>query len=268
MLFGCALAPDGASRMEHPSRESATTLPKIGSPSLKPLPTTTEIERLVRIDPITFLETAIERYEREVHGYRTTLIKHERIDGKLHPVERIEACFREKPFSVRMEWKEGARLARKTLFVAGTNDNQMMVAPAGWRAIAGIVARDPGDAIARRSSRYPVTEFGLQMGSKRTLRAWKAARERDELRITFHGVKKLAELDDRPCWEVKRVETPGIDPDGIVTSTFWFDTQTWLQLGSVLHDEHGQLVGSYYFRDLELNPAFPDDTFTRDGLKK
>jgi hypothetical protein len=27
-------------------------------------------------------------------------------------------------------------------------------------------------------------------------------------------------------------------------------------------------IATYYFRDLRLNPDFPPDTFTREGLKK
>jgi hypothetical protein len=226
------------------------------------------MEKLVRDDPIAFLEHAISHYDREVKGYRATLLKHERIKGKLRPAERIEVCFREKPFSVLMDWKEGAGLARKTLYVAGENGGKLLALPAGWRAVVGVVRRDPEDPAAKDTARIPITQFGMQMGSKQTLKAWKAARDRGELKSSFLGTERPAELDKRPCWVVKRVESPSRDPDGIVTSTFYFDARTYLQLGSVLLDDKGELIGSYYFRDLDLNPTFAEDTFTREGLKK
>ena len=232
------------------------------------VPSAKEMAKLIRDDPIAFLEYAIDHYDREVKGYRATLFKQERIGGTLRPAERIEVHFREKPFSVLMDWQEGASLARKTLYVTGENDNKLLALPAGWRSIAGIVRRDPDDPDAKRSARYPITEFGLQKGSKRTLKAWKAARDRGDWKINFLGTETPAELGKRPCWAVRRVESPSRDADGIVTSTFFFDTRTYLQLGSVLLDDKGGLVGTYYFRDLELNPTFADDTFTRDGLRR
>ena len=39
------------------------------------------------------------------------------------------------------------------------------------------------------------------------------------------------------------------------------DAETWLQLGSELRRADGELVGMYYFRDVELNPTFGPDQF-------
>ena len=44
------------------------------------------------------------------------------------------------------------------------------------------------------------------------------------------------------------------------------DTERWLQVGTELR-RGDVLIGSYYYRDLELNPAFPPGTFTMPGLK-
>ena len=32
--------------------------------------------------------------------------------------------------------------------------------------------------------------------------------------------------------------------------------------------KEGQVIGAYYFRDIQLNPKFPPDTFTREAVKR
>jgi hypothetical protein len=227
------------------------------------------MEELARTNPIAFLEESLKRYDREVRGYRVTLLKQEFLEGRLQPVERIEASFREKPFSVLMEWKEGMRLARKTLYVQGQNKGKLLALPAckviGW--LAGIQSRDPDSAAARKSSRYPITEFGIKAGSENALGWWKKAQKRGELKVVFGGEKRLAELNDRPCWEVKRIDYTKPEVDGIIEATYYFDKENWLQIGSILKGENDRLIATYYFRDLVLNPEFAEDTFTRASLK-
>ena len=72
----------------------------------KPLPTSAN-DALAETDPTAFLEACIRRYDREVKGYHCTLHKQERLEGKLQPSEVIDVDFREKPFSVLMDWRKG-----------------------------------------------------------------------------------------------------------------------------------------------------------------
>jgi hypothetical protein len=167
-----------------------------------------------------------------------------------------------------MEWRRGHRLARKSLYVDGAHDNKIVVQLAGWRSFVGQVTCPPDDRDAKANSRYPINEFGMAVGSRRTLAAWKAARERGELRVTAQGIRKIPELDDRECLVVHRTDVPGRDPDGIVDSTYLYDTETWLQVGTILLDEKGQLVGRYHFRAVEVNPTFDEKTFCRERMKK
>ena len=44
--------------------------------------------------------------------------------------------------------------------------------------------------------------------------------------------------------------------------------ENWLAVGNVLKGVDGRLIGSYYFRDVELNPTFGQETFTLKGLKR
>jgi len=227
------------------------------------------MEKLAQSDPVAFLENVVARYDREVRSYRVELEKRERIKGELKGVEVVECCFVEKPFSVRMEWKKGGGRAAKTLYSEETKGNLLVVPKIG--AIFGAWSKHPTkDEEVRSSSRYPITEFGIQVGTRRTLSSWKQAQARGELKVEYLGVKKLKELNDRPVWVLKRTGYSSPEPDSIAEtdSTFYFDVENWLQIGSYLTGEEGKLVAYYYFRDLELNVDFPEDTFTRAGLHK
>jgi hypothetical protein len=239
------------------------------------LPDDAAMERLARTDPIAFLENCVRRYDREVKGYRCTLQMQERIDGKLRPTEVIDVRFREKPFSVLLDWRSGAGLAQRTLYVKGRYHDEVQVLPAGIFRLAGVVARDPEGKQARQSGRYPLTEFGIEIGTRRALAAMKAARRRGSLRVEYLGEVRVKEAGNRLCWGLRRTgyekpEPDGFTParDGITQATFYFDKETWLQVGSILKGEENRLIGEYFFRDIQLNPEFKPGTFTPEALKR
>src|SRR5262249_31370191 len=198
------------------------------------LPTPAEIEKLARSDALAFLRECIRRYEKEVDSYMATLEKQEFLNGKLNPSEVVQAALREEPFSVLMKWTTPpVGRADRALYVEGANDGKTLARPAGRAArfLVGIVARDSDGPDARAAGRYPLPEFGLKKGTERTLAAWTAAQK--------HGKLKVA-----------------------------FDTEHWLQVANVLTAEKGRTVGSYYFRDIVLNPDFAPDQFDRAAMTK
>jgi hypothetical protein len=258
------MAPEG-SRYAAPSATPLAAVADAGDA----LPTQAQMPHLAQTDPVAFLEACIRRYDREVKGYHCTLHKQERLDGKLQPSEEIEAWFREDPFSVRMEWREGAKLAKKTLYVKGENKDQMLVLGTGLLAIAGVIERDPLSADAKQSSRYPITEFGIKVGMQRTLASWKKAVQDNALHIEYLGEFKVKEAGDRKCWKLRRTgyKAPE-DIDGVTELTLYIDPETWLQVGSTVKGADGQVLADYFFKDIEINPDFKADTFTRAALER
>src|SRR5207249_4250876 len=133
----------------------------------KSLPTPAQMDALAGKDAIAFLRYCLRREEREVEGYSMTFQKQERIEGKLEKKELIDVFFREKPHSVLMKWKEGARLAQKVLYVEGENNSMVIVKPNGIGAFLKSVERDPEGKDARKSGRYTLKEFGLKLALRR-----------------------------------------------------------------------------------------------------
>jgi hypothetical protein len=260
-----ALAPDPLPH--HGLDGAATTLVGVADDG-QDLPDDARMAKLAQTDPLAFLENCLKRYDREVQGYQATLVKQERLGGKLQRSEVIDVQFREDPFSVLLTWKEGTRLAQRTLYVKGKYNDQLVVKPAGLAALIGVVERDPLGTDARNSGRYPLTEFGIKIGLQRTLSSWKTAAQQDYLQVTFLGERKIKETGGRVCWVLKRTAHLKPPEDGVTDFTTYIDKETWLQVGSVLKGAENELIGEYIFRDIKLNPTFKDDTFTREAVAK
>ncbi|MGL4419110.1 MAG: hypothetical protein ACRCZF_00465, partial [Gemmataceae bacterium] len=140
------------------------------------------------------------------------------------------------------------------------------------------VPADPNSSEARATSRYSLADMGFAPATLRTLRAWRAAAVQGTLRTEYQGIQTVPELNNRRCHVINRTcVIPEVDPyaladtmprkvsdaptEAITQVKLMFDAETWLQIGSVLHHADGSLIGSYFFRDVESNPAFPPSEF-------
>jgi phage terminase large subunit-like protein len=251
-----------------PGRPSAPDLADVADDG-KQLPSTEQMERLARANPVAFLENCLRRCQRDVQGYHLTFIKHELIGNKLKDREVIEVWFREEPHSVYFRWIEGAGKAERAVYVAGANNNKILVRPSGVaaRILAGsVVEREVDGSDARQSGRYTLHEFGLKKGALRTLDSWKAARERGSLEVEFLGEESVAQVGGRVCWKLSRPRYEQPEEDGVTGLTVYIDKENWLQVGAVLTGEGGKLIGEYWFRDIHLNPDIGADQFKREAL--
>lgn len=246
------------------------------------LPTDREFVGLLKTDPIRAFEVVLQRYRRDVHGYTCVMRKQERVRGTLGPVEVVDVAFRDDPFSVFLAWQGSVGLGKpvRTLYVRGENQGLTLV-----KTRFLVLSLSPDGREARDAARYSIEDFGFYNTTLRTLRAWKAARARGRLVYEYLGERAPPESGGRVCHALRRICDPPevdtfsladkdpVDPaarpqDAFTTVTVLFDAGTWLQVGSEQKDAAGQLVGSYYFADVNLNPRFPPDQFTPAAVRK
>ena len=223
-------------------------------------------EELAAKDPVAFLARCLSRYEKEVKGYRCIFVKQERVAGKLGPKERIRVHFKEKPFSVHMDWLEGNALlaAVRTLYVDGENDGLLLARPTV--SVLGIQQRKVDDPQVKATSRFPITQFGPYLGAKDTHYHMYEAQKNGTLHVKYEGITRVKELGNRPCYKFRRYPYLPPEGDGVNDLTIYIDLDTHMQVGSVLKDVEGMLIAEYFFRDIELNPTFSDIQFTRKAL--
>lgn len=248
---------------------------------------TSEFDALAKSDPVAFLDACVRHYRENYRGFTAVLHKQERVAGTLNDPERVRIAVRDNPFAVRMVWEAGARSVagypvEGVLYAAGVNDGRMIV----WRprAFVKFWPTSPTGADARAASRYAVTEAGVAQATQRTLKAWGDAKRRGILKCESLGAKPVPELGGRVCHVLRRTCDPAdVDPflsseprpdparfpaDAFRTVTVMIDAETRVQVGSELRRADGELVGSYFFRDVELNPAFASDQFKQAGFRK
>lgn len=265
----------------------AASAPLVLEPPSSDTPlTNADFARLAQTDPIAMLSAAIRRYRAEVRSYTARLDKQERVRGTLYPPEVLRISVRDTPYAVKMIWEAGARTVlfaqvEGVLYAAGENGGKIKV----WRptSFLKLVDSGPNDATARNASRYSITEAGLASALERTYRAWSEADKTQDLQWEFVATHPVPEVGGRVCHIIRRTCTkPELDPflmseprpdassrpdEAFTTITLMFDAETWLQIGSVLERADHQLIASYYFRDIVLNPTLSADTFTPAGLK-
>ena len=294
--LGCLAAaivafPAAPDSLDRPA--STTASPGFNTPiSDDPLPSQATFEQLARTDPIAFFDAARSRLRREVRTFQCTLVKQERVNGSLNNPETIKLIGRAEPFSVLMIWQQGARTTlgnttRGTLYVAGLNEGRIKVWIETLFGGNSFISVSPVDDLARKSSRFAITEGGLLGATDRAREAWAEARDRHpetwNEQWRFVGKQPVPELDGKLCYILERDCNPpelslfatGDAPrnpaefpeEAYAKIRVIFDVETWIQLGSVLHRADGELIGYYYFKDLQINPVLPANQFTVEALR-
>jgi hypothetical protein len=242
--------------------------PPLESPQLdtsEQLPSPERLAALAQNDPVAFLRACLLRYRKEVHGYRALLVKQERLNGKVGPIETIAVTFREEPFSVLLAWKTPpAGMADRALYVAGQNSGKAL---ARGKLMHIVHHRDPYSPDAMAAGRYAMPDFGIAKGTERTLAAWQAAQDRGSLKVEYLGIRTVREVGDVPCHVLRRTCNPP-EEEGLVTVETCFDTTHWLQVGNSLTTAGDSRIAAYYFRDLILNADFAPTQFDAAALKQ
>jgi hypothetical protein len=243
--------------------------PRPEPPPQGPTPPSAALSRepLPVSDPLAFLQKCLERYDQAgIQGYHLIFQKQERLQGVLQPTEVIEVSFRAEPYSVFMRWLKGARKTDKVLYVAGQNGDKLLAHPTGVGGVfVKYVSRDPEGPDAREEGRYTVKNFGLKKTLERTLHDWKAA-EKKGAQTIYLGVRKVREAGDKECYALRQT-SPIPDEAGVSGATVYIDKETWFQVGTILRAE-GRFLADYYYRDIQLNPAFKPDQFEPAALSR
>lgn len=225
---------------------------------------------LATADPNAVTRKAIERYQREVRDYRCVFTKQEFVGGKLRPAEEIEVLFRGRPHSVFMKWIRNADGARRALFidqpqfVDGKGQKTARVEPNG--ALARLIVSEVSLPIhgkeAKEASRRTIDEFGFGATLMLLDRLNKIGAANGELDYRFDGEDRI---DGRPTLRFVRhlpsERRPDLYPDSKLVVHI---DQDWLLPTAVYaYADHAgtQLLGSYVYSQVRLNPGFTDRDF-------
>jgi len=98
----------------------------------------------------------------KIQDYSATMVKRERIDGKVQDTEYMFIKVRHNPLSVYMYFlKPDHFRGREVIWIRDQNDGKMWAHDVGMRKVFGTVKLDPTGPVAMKGNLYPITETGV-----------------------------------------------------------------------------------------------------------
>lgn len=152
--------------------------------------------------------------QQTVRDFTCRVTKRERIEGELQDHYSIDMRVREQtsaggqmtqPFSVLLEFLGPSHVeGRRALFVAGQNDNKLLVRKGGRRFAYMVMDIDPFGPSVKRESLMPITEIGFSHLLDRTIRTLQQDVAADPSGVnTIVEHITTAKINGRPCQMVR-----------------------------------------------------------------
>ena len=211
----------------------------------------------------------------QVHDYSCRVVKQERIDGRLQPMEFIDAKIRHhreqagvvsQRESLYLHFLLPASVAdREVLWVEGRNNGRLTVRRGGTRFQYLTVDLDPKSDAAMQYSRYPATESGMLDMVRKLVEVGRSDMQYGECEVnSFDGVK----LDGRPCRCIEVIHPRRRSVFRFHVARIYIDEEFPLPLRYEAYDwpttaEKPPLVEQYTFQNVKLNVGFADAEFER-----
>ena len=213
----------------------------------------------------------------QVSDYSCAIVKQERIDGRLKPMEFLSAKVRHQRVvngrqaqraSIYLRFLGPEDMAdREVLWVEGTNGGKMVVRRGGTRFQYLTLELDPAGDAALQYSRYPTSESGMINMVRKLIDVGTADMQYGECEVQiFEDVK----VDNRPCKCVQVIHPQRrsvflfnivrIFIDDEVPVPIRYEAYDWPASDS----EPPPLIEEYTFRNIRLNVGFSDSEFQRN----
>jgi hypothetical protein len=139
---------------------------------------------------------ALNNIRANIKDYSCTMMKKERIGGKLGDPEFMFLKVRNEPFSVYMYFLGPEKMkGQEVLYEQGKNGGNMIAHGVGLRKIAGTVQLPPNGTLAMAGQRYPITEIGIYNLTKRLIEVAEKDKNFGECEVKFF---KGASINKRP----------------------------------------------------------------------
>lgn len=201
-----------------------------------------------------------------INDYSCTVVKRERIDGKLGEHEYMFAKIRQKPFSVYLFFLgPEAVKGQEVIYVDGLNDGNMLAhAGSGVRAMVGTVALKPQSMLAMQGNRYPITELGVENLAKRLVEVAQHDKQFGECEVNFFP---NAKVNGRICTCVQVVHPTPRRNFRFHQARVFIDDELLIPVRYEAYDWPEQAGGApvlmeeYTYMNVKINQGFTDADF-------
>jgi hypothetical protein len=194
-----------------------------------------------------------------IQDYTVHFVKRERIKDKLRDAEDIRLKFRE-PGKIYMRWVGAYVPGREILFVKGRDQDRALIhEPTFPRSLITILT-PPDSPLVLQESRYPITDVGLGRLIELLATHIQCALTRGDLatrEISAVGPSSPARAERRFELMTPKTATGYIAHRVVVA----IDLGTRLPVAVELFGPSDELLASYTYKDLVVNPGLTDRDF-------
>jgi hypothetical protein len=202
---------------------------------------------------------AIERLK----DYSATLVKRERIRGKLSNYEYLFIKIRHTPLSVYIRFLSPLSVkGQEVVYIAGQNQGNLLA----HRANLGVTAAlHPDGLIAMNDRHYPLTEIGIGNLVRRLVEVGQQDTHYGECEVKYFTDVKV---DKRPCTVIQVAHPVPRDVFRFHLARIFVDDALMMPTRYESYDwpsEPGgepRLIEEYTYLDLKLNNGFTDEDFS------
>jgi len=222
---------------------------------------------------------------RTVRDFACRVVKRERINGDLQDYQYIDLRVREEgradgqvtqPLSVLLEYLAPPDVeGRRALYVAGRNDDRLLVRKGGRRFGYVVIDVDPFGPVVKRESLVPITEIGFSHLLDRTIRTLEedvAADPSGDNTLVEHIT--TATIDGRPC-QMLRITHP-LRRDGLqfLSASMFIDSALHVPVRFDVYDwpttpgQQPPLIAEFTYTNVTLNANLDDASFAPVVLRR
>ena len=159
------------------------------------------------LDPaLTLAERGLEKMDTNIKDYTATLIRRERVNGRLTQAEYsnikirneyVDESGKKHPFSIYMTFtKPAAVKGREVIWIKGRNDDKICVHDGSALFKHLTLNLDPDGMMAMKGNRYPIYEAGLRNLIVKLLEKGNRDKQHGECEVKFF---RNAKINGRTC---------------------------------------------------------------------
>lgn len=270
---GCLAAPLWAAEPSRPTRTDREQLPKpvyrVAQDLATATPVRPETTKTHPIEPAIALALEAKQQVASVQDYTCSMMKQERIDGKLLDPEIMFVKVRHEPFSVYTYFlSPSSKKGQEAIFIQGRNNGNLLGHGVGLQKAIGMVKLDPKGYLAMRDNRYPITEMGISNLIGRLLEMAEKEKRHDDVQVE---IKKGAKIDGRPCLCIQVVHPVHREGMPFHKAEVFVDEQLKLPVRYAAYefprpgDKRPPLLESYTYYNLKLNAELGESDFDHNN---
>jgi len=213
------------------------------------------------------------KMQRDIHDYTATLVKRERVDGRLGAENEMFVKIRNRkpngtPFSIYMKFTAPANVAgREVIWVENRNSNKLVAHDTGLIAGAIRVNLDPNGFMAMKGNRYPIYDAGLENLAEKLIE--KAQRDRA---AGLCDVKFInAKVEGRDCTMIQVTHPVKKAPFDFHVAKVFIDNELRIPIRYAAYSWPRRPGGSpvleeeYTYKNVRINVSLTDEDFNPDN---